>query len=416
MTSRNSGLCTILTFLVIGLLFVNVSICSAGQTWNKYSGNPVLSMGPVGSWDSDAIGDPAVIKDGSVYRMWYWGTDGAIDGIGYATSNDGINWTKQGTGPVLSPGAPGDWDDDGVGEVSVINDGGTFKMWYSGYDGTNGRVGYATSSDGMIWTKHPDPVMDIGLPGSFDDVSATELSVHKDGSIYKMWYTGNDSGPIGYATSSDGISWTKHPSPVLVIGSPGSWDDQEVDNPSVIDDGGTFIMWYGGRCVSGEGIGYATSLDGLSWNKYSGNPVLVPGLPGSWDQFGLDCPSVIRDGFLYKMWYDGDGQGIGYAYAVIPVIEPLVGWIFLPPDVPDIGYSLEEGDLLYFYSSEPVLNYNITTGEWDTVGPNGWVYANWPFIYELDSGHFWFALPPVSGLWVYHFSTGQWTVSPRIIP
>ncbi len=97
-------------------------------------------------------------------------------------------------------------------------------------------------------------------------------------------------------------------------------------------------------------------------------------------------------------------------------IEPLDGWIFMPPDVPDIGYSLEEADLLYFYSYEPVLNYNFTTGQWDTEGPKGLIYVVWPFIYESDSGHLWFALPHESGLFVYHFSTNQWTVSPRIIP
>ncbi len=94
----------------------------------------------------------------------------------------------------------------------------------------------------------------------------------------------------------------------------------------------------------------------------------------------------------------------------------LSGFIFMPPGVPDIGYSLDENDLLYFYSSEPVLNYNITEGQWKTTGPEGFIYANWPFIYELDPGDLWFALPPLDGLWVYHFSTGEWTVSPRTIP
>ena len=103
-------------------------------------------------------------------------------------------------------------------------------------------------------------------------------------------------------------------------------------------------------------------------------------------------------------------------FTTMPAIGTLSGLIFIPPGVPDIGYSLDEGDLLYFYSSVPVLNYNFTTGQWDTEGPKGLIFANWPFIYELDTGTLWFALPPVSGLWVYHFSTGQWEVLPRIIP
>ena len=97
-------------------------------------------------------------------------------------------------------------------------------------------------------------------------------------------------------------------------------------------------------------------------------------------------------------------------------IEPLSGGIYMPPGVPNIGYSLDEADLLYFFSYGPVLNYNFTTGLWDTEGPEGFLYVAWPFIYELDTGHLWFALPPVNGLWVYHFSTSQWLISPRIIP
>ncbi len=97
-------------------------------------------------------------------------------------------------------------------------------------------------------------------------------------------------------------------------------------------------------------------------------------------------------------------------------LTTLSGWIFMPPDVPDIGYSLDEGDLLYFLASGTVWNLNLATGQWNTVGPEGLVYANWPFIYELDPGHLWFALPPESGLWVYHFSNGQWVILPQIIP
>ena len=98
------------------------------------------------------------------------------------------------------------------------------------------------------------------------------------------------------------------------------------------------------------------------------------------------------------------------------IVEPLYGWVYIPQDVPDLGYSLAEGDLVYFYSSEPVLNYNITAGQWETEGPKGWLYVDWPFIYESDPGILWFAYPPESGLWVYHFSTNQWELLPQIIP
>ena len=100
---------------------------------------------------------------------------------------------------------------------------------------------------------------------------------------------------------------------------------------------------------------------------------------------------------------------------LMPAPMTLSGWVFMIPDAPDFGYSLDEDDLVYFYSSEPVLTYNMATGL-RVEGPLGWTYFYWPFLYELDTDILMFALPPESGLWVYHFSTGEWEVLPRIIP
>jgi len=94
----------------------------------------------------------------------------------------------------------------------------------------------------------------------------------------------------------------------------------------------------------------------------------------------------------------------------------LSGWVFMLPDIPDIGYSLDEGDLLCFFSFDFVQSYNITVGEWFSYMPMGWIYVDWPFYYESDTDVSWFALPPEFGLWVYHFSTGEWEQLPRIIP
>ena len=95
---------------------------------------------------------------------------------------------------------------------------------------------------------------------------------------------------------------------------------------------------------------------------------------------------------------------------------PVSGLIWMGGEGTGIGYSLDEGNLLYFYSSVPVLDYNITLGQWDPVGPEGLIYLQWPFYYVFNTNCWMLAIPPVSGLWVYHFSTGQWTVLPRIIP
>ncbi len=65
--------------------------------------------------------------------------------------------------PVLGVGQEGSWDDAAVNYPSVIVDGSNYKMWYGGYDGTNFRIGYATSPDGINWTKADDVNPVLGL-------------------------------------------------------------------------------------------------------------------------------------------------------------------------------------------------------------------------------------------------------------
>jgi len=125
-------------------------------------------------------------------------------------------------------------------------------------------------------------------------------------------------------------------------------------------------------------------------------------------QPGPALPTMTVDGDVFEY-----GLAVDYCneieFTTAPAIGPSSGWVFMP-DIPDIGYYLDEGCWLYFYSSVPVLNYNITKGEWDPFGPVGLIYVSWPFLYEIATGSLWFALPPESGLWVYHFCM------PRIIP
>ena len=65
---------------------------------------------------------------------------------------DGVTWQKHTGNPVLGPGDPGDWDSAYRGQIALIEDGGLYKMWYSGgaFSGP-WQVGYATSADGLVW-------------------------------------------------------------------------------------------------------------------------------------------------------------------------------------------------------------------------------------------------------------------------
>jgi len=243
-------------------------------------------------------------------------------------------------------GTAGKGDQSYVYEGAIIEDGSTFKMWYSGYDGTNICIYHATSSDGLNWTKYnntkpsasdttsTDGRIPIGTSGKGDSKHACYPCVIKDGSTYKMWYTGSDGSilRIYYATSSDGLNWTKYDNTIPsnsdttstngripLAATAGRGDDAHTLRPTVIKDGSAYKMWYEGN-VTASRIYYATSSDGLNWTKYdntipsasdttSTNGRIPLGTSGKGDDYAVYSPCVIKDGSTYKMWYTGDASG-----------------------------------------------------------------------------------------------------------
>lgn len=65
-----------------------------GVEWQKYQGNPVLSVGDPGTWDDATVYHPKIAFDGRKYFMWYAGSDGNYVKGGLGTSEDGIVWEK----------------------------------------------------------------------------------------------------------------------------------------------------------------------------------------------------------------------------------------------------------------------------------------------------------------------------------
>jgi len=115
-----------------------------------------------------------------------------------------------------------------------------------------------------------------------------------------------------------------------------------------------------------------------------------------------------------------DGTSSGLFFDDLSYVQSgtntLSGWVFMLSDMPDIGYSLDEEDLLCFFSFDFVQSFNLATGGQSIHMPTGWIYVDWPFYFESDTAASWFALPPAGGLWVYHFSTVEWEQLPQIIP
>ena len=256
--------------------------------------------------------------------------DGAAPAIFEAVSTDGLSWTRARSGLPVLTGTSGTFDEHGVSAPHVIHDpanaAAPYRMWYAGQGAVYGAIGYATSPDGITWTKRDDlstaasadPVLMHGQAGSADSFSAGDPTVLKDGATWKLWYTGDDSSKkrIAYATSPDGISWTKG-GKVIAPEDPGANANYSFGAfaPSVFKTGpASYRMLLTGRkLVSGSTfqtkVMDASSSDGISWSAPS--PSVNPaGNSSKFDYSNLDAPHVLADpgagSSSYKLFYAGN--------------------------------------------------------------------------------------------------------------
>ena len=215
-------------------------------------------------------------------------------------------------GPVLSPVDALSVDGYSIGGMSIqriSGDGDKYYMWYAGVPESEfaQRIYLATSSDGMTWTKEPTPVLELGIPGAFDSRQLTKPSVIYDpanvAAPFRMWYAAEDetSGAIGYATSMDGRTWTKL-GEVLPPGKPGMADSYRVMQPCVLIDNGVYFMWYTADDSNNRRVAYATSTDGLVWKR--GGVVFDVGT-GNYSE-GAFAPAVVRTASGFHMLFTGN--------------------------------------------------------------------------------------------------------------
>ncbi|MBK6348267.1 MAG: T9SS type A sorting domain-containing protein [Bacteroidales bacterium] len=221
-----------------------------------------------------------------------------------------LDWTKSVSNPLMSPG--NDWLSAGFPFINLLEEGDSIHMWFSAATGASvstGRMGYAGSSDGIVFDILSIPVLEPSLSSNFDSEGVFGASVLFDGSLYRMWYNGYNTQPYyagkmeaGLATSTDGLNWTRYSeNAVLPVGPAGSWDKNWAFQNTVLFEDGIYKMWYTGFDNDYTRIGYATSLDGKLWEKSIFNPVVEP------LYFNLPCaqnPRVIHNGDIYQMWFN----------------------------------------------------------------------------------------------------------------
>ena len=186
-------------------------------------------------------------------QIWYWYAAGPEDSprLGLARSaEDGI-WRKE-PRPVLERGPYASWDERGVADPYVIRIDPYFYVYYLGQDrARRQRLGVARSTDGIHWQKlRSNPILELGDIGRFDEAGLGEPAVWNSQGFYWMLYTGLDPAMnrrMGLSRSTDGVHWEKLPA---VFAGSESWDSKEVCDPTVLVEGATIRVWFGGGDVA----------------------------------------------------------------------------------------------------------------------------------------------------------------------
>jgi len=223
----------------------------AGPFTRLNEGQPIIER-VAGTW-RDGVGTPSVIYDDyetdalKKWKMWFLGTNPGFSlctvGYSYAENPDGpwstpvqvitaydmisVSATKFGKlyyavvgkdadkqlylwvsknpnadwveiGNVLAKGAAGTWDDTLLNYITISYILGVYYCFYSGYDGTNYRIGMSFSPTACLsadtltrFLKYVrNPVLDVGAPGEFDETHVFCPSVMQVEDTFYMWYSG----------------------------------------------------------------------------------------------------------------------------------------------------------------------------------------------------------------------------------
>jgi hypothetical protein len=201
----------------------------------------------------------------------------------------------------------------------IMHDPDTVRVYVSFCDermvGRPGYVDLCAHDITRVLRVCPDPLLDVGVPGSFDDNGVVALSiVPVEPRVLYMYYVGFELGmKIRYRLFT-GLAISKDEGETFERISRAPILDRSSDElffrcgPHVFRENGRFRMWYvagsewtriGDKDMPVYDLRYAESADGIHWPAY-GEQCMAVTDP---DEHGFGRPWIVHDERGYRMYY-----------------------------------------------------------------------------------------------------------------
>ncbi len=307
-------------------------------------------------YDSHRILNSCIIKENDYfYKMWYSVYNNTNYYTLYAESRDCLEWVNYQL--VLDINNITDVDTrGGSGNVVIKLSETSYKMWYIAYNGTNSKIAYCESTNGIIWTNH-QLVINLTDCGLSSITQIYTFTVIKEGETYIGIYSadnGTNSYPIS-CQSLDGITWTNHQQCMNLNNTIEGFDSLKIFPGTLMKDNGIFKLWSHviGSNLDYSRIMYCESIDLLNWTNFQ--VCLDYNTTNTSQKYGIFYPNVIKDNDTYKMLYSGyNNSNYRLFYRAskdgIDWYSPF--WQVIPINNIHLGRSIEDIET-------GLLNYNV---------------------------------------------------------
>ena len=291
-----------LAHLGLGLTLAVSALCVFGQaqslppTFLRLSETPILS--PLGStWESAGTFNPAVIlgPTGKIVMLYRAQDSSGTSRIGYAESTDGLHFTRR-PQPVLSPET--DYEKNGgVEDPRLQKFGDTYYLTYTGYNKIDAQLCLATSRDLLHWTRRGVIVPANRGNWNVKWTKSGAIVPEKIAGKFWMYWLGtaaDGTDQMGLSSSPDLLHWAEETQTPVLPRRPNKFDSRVVEPgpPPIITPNGIVLIYNGAddHLVYRTGIAIFDRKDPRHLISRTDTPVFAP--EKDWEKVG-QVPNVV---------------------------------------------------------------------------------------------------------------------------